>query len=218
MAQGTEGVLLDREGARQTVVGENSVIFLLDTILQGRLGSGKNSPVSHVKQSERHTRIPEHGDSQSPCLSMNICTAVQERHVSSPQLRLSKPKLDGRAPRLRSTQRTAWWLCLPRIANVLVFSIHCLSHYPATLSGAVYSINVGCAPSSLSQPRSQQGLMRGYLDSSSPDCRSLNLPSLAWQSSKSPLFCWLFMQILSWSSAGPWGLIEWRYYKYAVYS
>lgn len=172
--------MLDREGTRQTVVGENSLIFLLDTTLQGRLGSGKNSPVSHVKQSERHTRIPEHEHSQSPCLSMNICTAVQERRVSSPQLRLSKPKLDGRGSRLRSTQRTVTWCPrLPRIANVLVLSIHRLSHYPATLSGAVYLINGGCAPSSLSQPRAQQGLVRGYLDSSSPDCRSPNPPSLA---------------------------------------
>lgn len=139
VAQGTESVLLDREGARQTVVGENSDIFLLDTILQGRLGSGKNSPVSHVKQSKRHTRIPELGDTQSPCLAMNICTTVQVRHVSLPQLRLSKPKLDGRTLRLRSTQRTvAWCLCLPRIANVLVFSIRSLSNYPAPLSGAVY--------------------------------------------------------------------------------
>lgn len=77
IAQGSESILLDREGARQTVVGENSDIFLLDTILQGRLGSEKNSPVSHVKQSERHTRIPELGDAQSPCLLRTVCTTVQ---------------------------------------------------------------------------------------------------------------------------------------------
>lgn len=49
MPEELRGISLDREGARQTVVGGNSVILLLDMILQGRLGSEKNSPVFACK-------------------------------------------------------------------------------------------------------------------------------------------------------------------------
>lgn len=97
---------------------QHTTIFLLDTILQNRQGSGKNWLTSHVKERESDVGILELEDLNGTWSLM--CVSLLYRCNMPPHL--DETNLRQKVKHLKVT----WCLCLSQIANV-IYSLYRVS-------------------------------------------------------------------------------------------